>query len=104
MCIPKGKDRQNQTNTKTSVKASDPEQLVGTCELSKKAKQPDPKLTALEVTGATLIAGDHYWVLRDDRAKVRVKAVTQPSGTPVTWSGGTATSSPIVREVDISVV
>jgi hypothetical protein len=27
----------------------------------------------------------------------RVKAVTLPPGTPVTWSGGTSTSSPMVQ-------
>ena len=103
MCIPKGKDRHKQQKSQTVVHAtSDPLKVIGTCELNKKPKPPDPKLIALEVTGATLIADDRYWALRDSHAKVRIKAVTEPAETPVAWSGGTATASPMVREVDLS--
>jgi len=99
MCLPKGSDREDQVNVKNKVPDSNPQKLKATCD---KAKEEEPRLIALEVTGATLRIADHYWVLRDDRAKVRVKAVTQPPNTPVTWTGGTATLSPVVQEVGLS--
>jgi hypothetical protein len=101
MCIPKGSKRDDQLEVQNQVLPSDQQKVTLPCE---QAKKVTPKLIALEVTGASPLGGDRYWVLRDDRAKVRVKAVTEPPNTPVTWSGGTATSSPVVQEVAVSVV
>lgn len=102
MCVPKGSHREDQLQVQNKVPKSDPQKVITTCDLADQPKKVDPKLIALEVTGANPLGGDRYWVLKDSRAKVRVKAVTEPPGTPVAWSGGTSTSSPIVQEVAAS--